>query len=76
MVGKFLPTMYLAAIFSAVGTGLAGCLSAPDLSALSKDPAPICLRVTSIYGSAEASRYHGCDANMVQMPSPAPAVKP
>lgn len=57
---------------------LSGCLTAPDLSALSQDPAPICLRVTSIYGSAEAARYHGCDANMVQLPSPAPttALKP
>lgn len=63
-------------IATALSLVLSGCLTAPDLSALSADPAPICLRVTSIYGSAEASRYHGCDANMVQMPSPAPAVKP
>lgn len=49
------------AVIAALVLSLGGCLSAPDLSALSQDPAPICLRITSIYGTAEASRYHGCD---------------
>lgn len=63
-------------LLAALLPSVAGCLTAPDLSALSADPAPICLRITSIYGSAEAARYHGCDANMVQLPSSAPTVKP
>jgi hypothetical protein len=39
---------------------LSGC--APDLAALSQDPAPACFRWTWVYGSGELSRYHGCDA--------------
>ena len=57
MTRRYIPPV----IFAALALSLGGCLSAPDLSALAQDPAPICLRITSIYGTAEASRYHGCD---------------
>lgn len=50
--------------------GLSGCLSTPDLTALANDPSAICIRLTSIYGSVETSRNHGCELSATATAKP------
>ena len=46
--------------------GLAGCSFSPTadvVKALAGDPATICWKVTTPWGSSSLDRYHGCEGN-------------
>ncbi len=61
------------ALCLAAAASLAGCTDMASVAAaLAQDPAAICVRVTTLYGSGELSRNHGCEA-LASLPAAARA---